>query len=132
MAHRSFPSIYTWTIYNEGGGQLPGAEIELTSALRTLDPTRLIDSNSGWVDSGAGDYSDNHHVSSGLTALLNVNRSTWNLSAALRGIHTIYQILPTIQLELDFKASLEGSAPMFLSNTYGLTRERSRVPTIMS
>jgi len=61
--HKSFPSIYTWVIYNEGWGQLDSApEIELTPMVRSLDPTRLIDSVTGWNDHGAGDYSDNHHV----------------------------------------------------------------------
>lgn len=32
-------------------------EFELTSKVRTLDPTRLVDSTSGWYDHGAGDYS---------------------------------------------------------------------------
>ena len=29
--------------------------------MKELDPTRLVDSTSGWYDHGAGDYSDNHH-----------------------------------------------------------------------
>jgi hypothetical protein len=62
--HKSFPSIYTWVIYNEGWGQLPSApEIELTPLVRSLDPTRLINSVTGWDDHGAGDYLDNHHAS---------------------------------------------------------------------
>lgn len=61
--HRSFPSIYTWVIYNEGWGQLASApESYLTPRVRTMDPTRLIDAVSGWNDHGAGDFSDNHHV----------------------------------------------------------------------
>lgn len=63
--HRSFPSIYTWVIYNEGWGQLASApEKYLTPLVRSLDPTRLIDAVSGWNDHGAGDFSDDHHVSS--------------------------------------------------------------------
>ena len=61
--HRSFPSIYTWVIYNEGWGQLDSnPELELTPMVRELDPTRLINSVTGWHDAGAGDYHDNHHV----------------------------------------------------------------------
>jgi hypothetical protein len=61
--HKSFPSIYTWVIYNEGWGQLDSApEIELTPLVRELDPTRLINAVTGWRDHGAGDYLDNHHV----------------------------------------------------------------------
>ncbi|KAL4902902.1 hypothetical protein BDW74DRAFT_186563 [Aspergillus multicolor] len=58
---KNYPSIYTWVIYNEGWGQLDSQEFALTERVRALDPTRLIDSTSGWNDHGAGDYSDNHH-----------------------------------------------------------------------
>ncbi|KAL4977567.1 glycoside hydrolase superfamily [Aspergillus desertorum] len=59
---KNYPSIYTWVVYNEGWGQLSTApEIALTERVRELDPTRLVDSTSGWHDHGAGDYSDNHH-----------------------------------------------------------------------
>lgn len=40
-------------------GQYP--EFGLTDVVRSLDPTRLIDSTSGWYDHGAGDFHDNHH-----------------------------------------------------------------------
>jgi hypothetical protein len=88
--HKSYTSIFTWVcpfplsshtphnrasptnpslqvIYNEGWGQIttaPYPEYDLTSLVRRLDPTRLIDATSGWFDHGAGDYSDNHHYSS--------------------------------------------------------------------
>ncbi|KAJ5468147.1 hypothetical protein N7475_005899 [Penicillium sp. IBT 31633x] len=60
---KSFPSIVTWMIYNEGWGQRTDyyPEFELTERVRQLDPTRLVDSTSGWIDHGAGDFSDNHH-----------------------------------------------------------------------
>ncbi|KAL4925970.1 putative hydrolase [Aspergillus undulatus] len=60
---KSHPSIISWVIYNEGWGQqiLQEPEFPLTELVRNLDPTRLIDSTSGWHDRGAGDYSDNHH-----------------------------------------------------------------------
>ncbi|ORY32328.1 family 2 glycoside hydrolase [Naematelia encephala] len=62
--HKSFPSIYTWVIYNEGWQQLPsGPEAYLTPQVQSLDPTRLVNSVSGWHDHGAGDYLDNHHYS---------------------------------------------------------------------
>jgi hypothetical protein len=67
--HKSFPSIYTWVIYNEGWGQLPSApELYLTPMLESMDPTRLVNSVTGWNDHGAGDYLDNHHVR-GISAL---------------------------------------------------------------
>ncbi|TVY40077.1 Beta-galactosidase [Lachnellula occidentalis] len=61
--HKSYPSIGTWIIYNEGWGQVIQGypEFGLTELVRSLDPTRLIDSTTGWHDHGAGDYSDNHH-----------------------------------------------------------------------
>jgi len=61
--HRSYPSIVTWVIYNEGWGQVIDGypEFGLTDLVHELDPTRLIDSTTGWYDHGAGDYSDNHH-----------------------------------------------------------------------
>ncbi|KAF4583156.1 glycosyl hydrolase family 2 [Ophiocordyceps camponoti-floridani] len=62
--HKSYPSIVTWLIYNEGWGQrrqAPFPEGKLTDVVRGIDSTRLIDSASGWVDHGFGDFSDNHH-----------------------------------------------------------------------
>lgn len=62
--HKSFPSIYTWVIYNENWGQLDTApETYLTPLVHQHDPSRLINSASGWDDHGAGDYLDNHHYS---------------------------------------------------------------------
>ncbi|KAI9375467.1 glycoside hydrolase superfamily [Aspergillus egyptiacus] len=60
---KSYPSIYTWVIYNEGWGQPrnPPPDFTLTDRVRELDPTRLVIAVSGWQDHGAGDYSDNHH-----------------------------------------------------------------------
>ncbi|KAF2799815.1 glycoside hydrolase family 2 protein [Melanomma pulvis-pyrius CBS 109.77] len=62
--HKSYPSIITWVIYNEGWGQAHDRthpEFQLTDLVRSLDPTRLIDSVTGWFDFGAGDFHDNHH-----------------------------------------------------------------------
>jgi len=59
--HLSFPSIVTWILYNEGWGQLRSAEVELTPVIKALDPSRPVNSVSGWRDSGAGDFHDNHH-----------------------------------------------------------------------
>ncbi|QKX54330.1 uncharacterized protein TRUGW13939_01416 [Talaromyces rugulosus] len=60
---KSYPSIVTWVIYNEGWGQLIEGypEFALTDLVKQLDPTRLVDSTTGWYDHGAGDFSDNHH-----------------------------------------------------------------------
>ncbi|GAB0137675.1 hypothetical protein EsDP_00005932 [Epichloe bromicola] len=62
--HKSYTSIGIWVIYNEGWGQLRGTpypEEKLTQVVRQIDPSRLIDSVSGWNDHGFGDFSDNHH-----------------------------------------------------------------------
>ncbi|KAF2475473.1 putative hydrolase [Lindgomyces ingoldianus] len=62
--HKSYPSIITWIIYNEGWGQEVDKEypeFRLTNLIRSLDPTRLINSVTGWDDHGAGDFHDNHH-----------------------------------------------------------------------
>jgi hypothetical protein len=51
--------VPTQLIYNEGWGQLIEGypEFGLTDLVKSLDPTRLVDSTSGWCDHGAGDYS---------------------------------------------------------------------------
>lgn len=62
--HKNYPSIGTWIIYNEGWAQITEGyypEIALTAQVKALDPTRLVDSTSGWHDHGAGDWHDNHH-----------------------------------------------------------------------
>ena len=53
------PCIAIWTLFNEGWGQFDAAR--LTALLKDLDPTRLIDSTSGWFDQGVGDF-DSRHV----------------------------------------------------------------------
>jgi beta-galactosidase/beta-glucuronidase len=52
------PCITTWTIFNEAGGQHDTPQ--LTQWLKSYDPTRLVDSASGWVDFNMGDLHDNH------------------------------------------------------------------------
>ncbi|KAK7393998.1 hypothetical protein QQX98_013217 [Neonectria punicea] len=62
--HKSYTSIISWVIYNEGWGQLdtsPPPEEELTQVVRKLDPSRLINSVTGWRDHGFGDYHDYHN-----------------------------------------------------------------------
>jgi hypothetical protein len=52
------PSIVTWVIFNEGWGQYDTARI--AGWAKKYDPTRLIDSATGWVDRGVGDMHDIH------------------------------------------------------------------------
>lgn len=73
---KSYPSVAIWVcsslivqkpckliqlqvIYNEGWGQITVTQPEfaMTDRVKQLDPTRLVDSVSGWIDHGAGDFS---------------------------------------------------------------------------
>ena len=55
------PSIVVWVLHNEGWGQFDTHT--LTERIRGLDPTRLINASSGWLDVGAGDMIDKHDYS---------------------------------------------------------------------
>jgi len=55
---RNHPCIVTWIPFNEGWGQFDTARI--TDLIRAYDPTRLIDSTTGWADRGVGDMIDWH------------------------------------------------------------------------
>jgi hypothetical protein len=52
------PSVVMWVLFNEGWGQHDTAR--LTSALEARDPTRLVNSASGWNDLGTGSVLDVH------------------------------------------------------------------------
>lgn len=54
-----FPSIAIWVPFNEGWGQFDAARI--TDMIRSLDPSRLIDSASGWFDQSCGDFVSVHN-----------------------------------------------------------------------
>ena len=54
-----FPSIAIYCPFNEGWGQFDA--IRITDMIRQLDPTRLIDSASGWFDQGCGDFVSVHN-----------------------------------------------------------------------
>jgi hypothetical protein len=55
---RNHPSVIMWVVFNEGWGQFDTARIvEFT---KKLDPTRLVDSASGWTDRKVGDVHDIH------------------------------------------------------------------------
>lgn len=57
-ALENHPCIVMWVPFNEGWGQFDTARIaELT---RKADPTRLVNSASGWTDRGVGDVHDIH------------------------------------------------------------------------
>lgn len=52
------PCIVMWVPFNEGWGQYDTARI--AGWIKAYDPTRLVDSASGWADRGAGDVRDIH------------------------------------------------------------------------
>ncbi len=57
-AFGSHPSIVMWVIFNEGWGQYDTPR--LTMWVKELDPTRLVNSASGWADKGVSDVHDIH------------------------------------------------------------------------
>lgn len=52
------PSLALWTIFNEGWGQFHS--LDHYHYLKSLDPTRIIDSASGWFDQGGPDLASKH------------------------------------------------------------------------
>ncbi|ORX34846.1 glycoside hydrolase superfamily [Kockovaella imperatae] len=122
--HRSFPSICTWVIYNEGWGQVGAPELYLAPMVRSLDPTRLIDATTGWNWHGAGDYVDNHHYSEpqcgtpfysiasspydpnyigfqgefgGIGNNVSIDH-LWNVQQAINGINQTYELDATVEI----------------------------------
>ncbi|MEI8041883.1 MAG: glycoside hydrolase family 2 TIM barrel-domain containing protein [Verrucomicrobiota bacterium] len=57
--HWNHPSIIMWDIFNEAWGQYDTAR--LTREVKQLDPSRLVDSASGWADTRNGDVHDRHN-----------------------------------------------------------------------
>ena len=53
------PSVVVWVPFNEGWGQYETGRI--TELINKLDPTRLVNSASGWADRGTGDIHDIHN-----------------------------------------------------------------------
>ncbi len=53
-----YPSIVLWTVFNEGWGQFEASRAY--ERLKALDPTRFIDSASGWYDCGKSDVESRH------------------------------------------------------------------------
>ncbi|MDE7445344.1 MAG: glycoside hydrolase family 2 [Lachnospiraceae bacterium] len=54
-----FPSIAIWVPFNEGWGQFD--TVRITNLIREKDPSRLIDSASGWFDQNCGDFISVHN-----------------------------------------------------------------------
>jgi hypothetical protein len=51
-------SLCAFVLFNEGWGQFDS--LSLTKELRKIEPSRLIDSDCGWYDQEAGDFSGKH------------------------------------------------------------------------
>src|SRR5205807_586513 len=58
-SRRNHPSIVMWVVFNEGWGQYDTPR--LTSWVKELDPSRLVNNASGWTDQKVGDVIDMHH-----------------------------------------------------------------------
>ena len=56
--HYNSPSIIMWVIFNEGWGQYDTQR--LTKWTKQYDPTRVVNSTSGWADRAVGDVHDIH------------------------------------------------------------------------
>lgn len=54
----SYPCIVVWVPFNEGWGQYD--TVRVTNWTKQYDPSRIVDSASGWHDHGAGDLNDIH------------------------------------------------------------------------
>jgi len=68
------PSIGVWVPFNESWGQFKTNE--LLAWTKTLDPSRIVDGPSGWIDRGAGEMRDYHLYGDRLKALpLEKNRA---------------------------------------------------------
>lgn len=56
--HFSFPSIVMYVVFNEGWGQYETERV--TKYVKSLDPSRLYNPASGWIDAAVGDIIDMH------------------------------------------------------------------------
>ncbi len=55
---RNHPAIIMWVLFNEGWGQYDTEH--LAAWIKSTDPSRLVDSASGWTDTQTGDVVDVH------------------------------------------------------------------------
>ena len=58
--HYNHPSIVVWTTFNEGWGENTFDVPSVVTLTQQMDPTRLINNASGWVDKGIGAIHDTH------------------------------------------------------------------------
>jgi hypothetical protein len=74
LQHDDSPAIIMWVIFNEGGGQYDTAR--LTNAVKGWDPSRLVDSATGWYDHQTGDFHDIHQYPGPGMPLVESNRAS--------------------------------------------------------
>ncbi|MEI8224808.1 MAG: sugar-binding domain-containing protein, partial [Bacteroidota bacterium] len=67
------PSIIMWVPFNEGWGQFETGRI--TRLIADYDPTRLVNSASGWTDRGTGSVNDIHHYPDPVVPPVEENRA---------------------------------------------------------
>lgn len=67
------PSIVVWVPFNESWGQFRTNEI--LSWTKQLDPTRLVDGPSGWIDRGEGELRDYHLYGNRLDTSFSLERT---------------------------------------------------------
>jgi beta-galactosidase/beta-glucuronidase len=73
--HINAPSIVVWVPFNEGWGQY--ATNRIAAAIKAYDPTRLVNSASGWALRPSGDIYDIHTYQTELTiAPISIDRAT--------------------------------------------------------
>jgi hypothetical protein len=58
LQQQNSPSIVMWAIFNEGWGQYD--TVRITQEVKGWDPSRLVDSATGWDDHHSGDFHDIH------------------------------------------------------------------------
>ena len=73
-SRKNSPSIVMWVPYNEGWGQYKTEQV--TALVKLLDPTRLVNNASGWVDKKVGDVFDVHVYPGPEMPNLDKNRAT--------------------------------------------------------
>jgi len=74
--HYNHPSIIVWTLFNENWGE---HDVEAIAALtKEIDPTRLVNDASGFVDKGVGDIVDAHDYPGPGSSAPEANRAAVN------------------------------------------------------
>lgn len=72
--HRNHPCIMMWVLFNESWGQYDTER--LARWIQELDPSRLVDSASGWTDKHVGDVVDMHSYPGPAVPTLEANRAS--------------------------------------------------------